>query len=234
MTPHFLLFRRRASGGGLDPQTKALLHFDGANGSTTFTDEAGAAWTTTTGTPIISTAQSKFGGASLSLNGSSGIAAADDPKWDIGTDAFTIEAWIYPTAVAGGTFPMIFARQATSGMALQLRLNGGRQLQLVTRGAAEIAAQTNSSSGAVALNTWTHVAASRSGSVIRLFIGGNLEATDTRTPQDLSGSDPVSIGGTFIGGSWGNHFTGYIDEFRLTIGLARYTSSFTPSGPFTS
>ena len=81
-----------------DPSlTLALLHFDGANNSTVFTDNSPFNQTVAvvTGTPKISTAMSRFGGSSLYLDGSSSIKIPNNANLNLGTGAFTIEFWFY-------------------------------------------------------------------------------------------------------------------------------------------
>jgi hypothetical protein len=73
-----------------------LVGFDGSDGSTTFTDESGAAHAlTAVGNVQVDTAQSKFGGASGLFDGAGdAITAADSAAWHFGTGDFTVEAWV--------------------------------------------------------------------------------------------------------------------------------------------
>ena len=74
-----------------DIYTKSLLHFNGADASTTFTDESGKAWTAS-GHAQIDTAQSVFGGASGLFDGTDDyIYAADSDDWNLGTLDFTVD-----------------------------------------------------------------------------------------------------------------------------------------------
>jgi len=89
----------------VDPSlTLALLHFDGANNSTVFTDSSPFNQTVAvvTGTPKISTAMSKFGGSSLYLDGSSSIKIPNNANLNLGTGAFTIEFWFYLLSLPSG------------------------------------------------------------------------------------------------------------------------------------
>jgi hypothetical protein len=93
------LTRYRTGGDPNFGSVVALLHFDGTNGSTTFTDQKGNTWTAVSGAKI-STAQSKFGGASLLLNGSSDYATVPNfAGLDFGSGNFTIEGWVRPANV---------------------------------------------------------------------------------------------------------------------------------------
>ena len=78
------------------------------------------------------------------------------------------------------------------------------------------------------INTWYHIAVSRSSNTLRAFINGNQltisTGSATNSVQYLQSGLPVLVG------KYGNgfNFTGYIDDLRLTNGYARYTSNFTP------
>ena len=98
----FPLALLNASSPPVDPAlTLVLLHFDGANNSTVFTDSSPFNQTVSvvTGTPKISTAMSKFGGSSLYLDGSSSIKIPNNANLNLGTGVFTIEFWFYLTSL---------------------------------------------------------------------------------------------------------------------------------------
>src|SRR3990167_5787652 len=81
--------------------TKLLLHMDGADASTTFTDEVGHVFTPA-GNAQIDTAQSKFGGASGLFDGTGDyITTPNSADFDPGTGSFTAEMWIRPAALTG-------------------------------------------------------------------------------------------------------------------------------------
>jgi hypothetical protein len=112
----------------------------------------------------------------------------------------------------------------------QLRVNGTASLYdtiNVYTGVTDL----NFAAGTFALNTWHHIAVSRSGSSIRAFANGT-QAGSTATNTDAfthnkAGNRPLRIGelndGTYLFG-----VNGYIDDIRITKGVARYTASFTP------
>ena len=111
-----------------DSYTKALLHFDGADASTTFTDESGKTWTPA-GTAQIDTAQSVFGGASGLFDGDSDyISTPTGSDFDFGSGNLTIDFWVRVSSTAelqpifclsgvyGSTYPdlCIYATSKTS------------------------------------------------------------------------------------------------------------------------
>lgn len=218
------------SGQEADPywsNVVALLHLDGANGSSTFTDQRGHTFSAI-GSATLSTAQSKFGGASLALNGTSqAIQAATSTDWEMGSGSFTIEAWVRP-AIAVVARMDIFERWATYGFGLNIESTG------FLRGYV-----TNTTSGSVLVGpgattvtngVWHHVALVRDGTTMRLFLDGVSQGTATFNGSIDSISETLSIGYDNGGSRW---FNGNIDEVRITKGVARYTANFTPpAAPF--
>ena len=101
----------------------ALLHLDGANGSATFTDQKGHTFTAG-GSATLSTAQQKFGSASLVLNGSTQyITSATSADWEMGSGDFTIEMWVRP-AIAVVTRMELYERWLTNGLGIQIMETG--------------------------------------------------------------------------------------------------------------
>ena len=79
--------------------------------------------------------------------------------------------------------------------------------------------------GTVSASTWTHIAVVRSGSTITLYKNGTASGTQT-SGQAFTTAGLLRIGGGIVGN--GNDFNGYIDDLRITKGIARYTTTFTP------
>ena len=182
----------------------------------------------TVGNAQISTAVVKYGTGSMYFDGTSDLifipySAIIDLK-----STYTIEAWIYPLTTSG--FRPIFNIQTnnvgTFGM-LQLAQNGS-QVLVETRPTTG-GAVTSISGGTLITNTWFHVAASVSGGSARLFLNGT-QVGSTTTFSDYSFT-PVGAG---VGANANGYlsstevFNGYIDDLRVTRGIARYTANFTP------
>jgi len=136
--------------------------------------------------------------------------------FSFGTGDFTVEAWVF---VTGTSFCEIFTTTNTTPTSTSIRL-------LVTNAQKlQYSDQTNTvvSTGTISLNTWTHVAVSRSGTSVKLFINGTQDGSTTSS-NNLTNQ----IG--YIGRTWdGIIFTGYISNLRVTKGGALYTGTFTPS-----
>lgn len=201
-----------------------LLHGNGANNSTTFTDSGPDARTVTRNgaNVVISTTQSKYGGASIRLPGGSGdyLTAASNADFDFGAGDFTIEFWAYATK----SQPLDFLNFISGGTTRLLVYINGNELSFwdTSAGVNTQVAYSWPSSGA----SWVHFAFCRSGTSLRMFANGVLLTTGTYSASTPSGCD-VHIGRTWTGGA-GREFGGYIDDLRITKGVARYTAAFTP------
>jgi len=213
-----------AAAGPADPNfanVSLLLHGDGTNGSTTFTDSSSYNHTVTAnGNAQISTTQSKFGGASMYFDGGGDRLTVSDSSFTFGTGEFTIEFWVYILSAADGE---AIASCGSGDGSWQLRFrnrNGTIDLKI---------GSSTSVTSTISLNTWHHFAITRdSSNTARMFLNGTIDDSATLN-TNLDQSD-LRIG---VNRSGANYFHGYIDDFRITKGVARYTANFTPpTAPF--
>lgn len=208
----------------------ALLHFDGANNSTTFTDQTGKTWTRNN-SPIISTSQSVFGGASGRFNGGGSLEYIKTPSatdWLFGSGDFTLEGRTYFSSISGNRG--FFAKEDSSGYSPWLLYRAAADFRFYatsTTGSFDIS--NAKSFGTVSALTWYAWAVTRSGSNWNMYLNGTRVQTFTSSASVMSTSDQVKIGGYFDSG--GTSFDGFIDEVRVTKGVARYTgASYTLAG----
>lgn len=201
-----------------------LLNMNGDNSSNIFTDSSPKGRSPTiTGTPTISTTQSKFGGASGDFTAGTGyLDYGTSTDWAFGTGDFTVECWVYITAMPSGYYYSPIGNWVSNtGWCLFIRPSG----TLDWHGDTTV---FTSASGALTTNTWYHIAYSRQGSTGRLFIDGTQVATGTDT-TNLSLDIALRVGSN---GTSTDTYKGYIDDVRITKGIARYTGAFTkPEGP---
>ena len=144
----------------------------------------------------------------------------------MGTGDFTIEGWIYPTTSSG--YRTIFGAYIgnTDSYALGLRPNNRLLWQSYSPGSPDVADL------AVPINTWTHVAWVKSGTICFLFINGILKDTTTGVTNTMNGKSEPAVGATLYTAFDGDFFTGYISNLRTVKGLAVYTGNFVvPDGP---
>jgi hypothetical protein len=174
---------------------------------------------TSHGNAQLNTTTKKYGTASLALDGTGDYATLiSSVDFAYGAGDFTIEMWIYRTAGAGGHILFDQRTAAPTNYAPALVVNASYLLQYNDGAANVITGAT-----VVAINTWYHVAVSRSGTSTKLFLNGVQEGstyTDTRNYIQT----PFTIGARFDGTlAW----HGYIDDFRVIKGVALYTGTFT-------
>lgn len=220
---------------GNDTYTKVLLHMDGADAATTFTDSnaGGSAHTwTASGNAQIDTAQSKFGGASGLFDGTGDyIRTPDHADFALGSDDFTIDFWFNCTATTGSIEQLTgqcdsSATNASASFVMQ------RTAANIIRAYVSVGSTIFEVNGTTQftnlLNTgWHHVAFVRTGDTLRLFIDGIQEGSDTTVTGSVNdSSNQLAVGAA--GEVTTNPWTGWIDEFRLSAGVARWTASFTP------
>ena len=202
--------------------TALLLNFNGEDESTTFTDSSPNGFSVTAnGDAAISTAESKFGGASLLLDGSSSASVADDEVNQFGSGDFTIEMWVYPAADEGMT---LAAKWDTNGDQSWFFGAGDANYGFYVGGLGLVIPWDEWPQ----INEWIHVAVVRQGGNLRLFVDGvqegqtyNIGTTELPTAVGV----PLTVGDD-TGANPG--FEGYIDDFRILKGRALYTSNFTP------
>lgn len=203
------------------------LPFDGIDGSTDIVDVCASPKTVTAyGNARISTAQSKFGGASAYFDGAGdylNVPINDDFRF--GTGDFTIECWVYLNSIS-------VAHQLFDGCGVGG--DGGRFAAFAwyidTNATLKVFANATNiiaTSATVPAATWTHVACVRASGVMSLYIGGIQSASVAYTSDNTVGGCSI---GAYVNGGMGNWFNGYIDDYRITKGFARYTSNFAPPG----
>jgi hypothetical protein len=196
-----------------------LLHFDGTNGSTTITDNSKNNFTVTAANgAVISTAQSKFGGASVFFDGTNDyVSIPNNAEFNFTSGTFTVELWAYFSSVSGQRVLVTNYQDVTNGWVLQL-LNGVVNVNLSGNGQDIIGTTT------ISTDTWYHIAVSGTAGSYKLFLNGVQEGSTYTGGTTLTSTSALTIGQIVSSG----YFVGYIDELRITKGVARYTGNFTP------
>lgn len=204
---------------------KLLLHFNGADLSTTFTDSSASPLTfTATADAKLTTTSPIMGTASLALDGTLDeiTAPAMAAKLQLGTGDFCIEGWANLTTL--GSIRMLVLLGSTAGNnAVGVRFNASNRLELLEIGGAGF----DLGLPAISVATNTHWAVYRISGQVYGALGGVVLANHyaRSTNYCLSAAEPVEIG--CYSGSWA--FVGKLDDIRITVGNARYgATNFTP------
>lgn len=209
-----------------DTATKLLVHFDGSNASTVFTDKSGNGHVITgSGNAQITTTQFVFGSASLLLDGTGDyVQTPASADFNLGSGDFEIDFRIRFVAIA--TSVRLCGSWTTGSRSFLLSLlSSGTVLDFRSSVDGTNVVTTNTFSWTPILNTWYHVLVSRSNGIIRAFIDGTKIGTDQANADNFFEST-----GTFeIGAGAGlSPVNGQIDEFRVSKGTARWFSNFDP------
>lgn len=191
-----------------------LLHMDGSGA--TFTDSSGSPQTiTATENVTQSTVQSKWGGKSARFDGAGDyLETGSSSANTFGTGDFTIEFWVFANSIGNNTCLVdqqngLLIRQASTNM-----------LSLYSR-VGEVF--FNSANNVLTTGVWQHIAVSRSGTTLSAYVDGQRVATGTLS-ANLSGT-AFRIGAFIDNANSGFVLNGFIDDLRVTKGVARYTGS---------
>ena len=189
------------------------LKMDGANGSTTFTDSSpNALAVTAVGNAQISTTQSRYNGSAGYFDGVGDYLSATSTQLDFSTGDFTIEFWFYASSTSGTQ--MLFESGTGVPNDLQILIYNGT----VSFG---VGGGSNTVSLSVSGLQWNHIACVKSGTSLFFFLNGSVSSSTTQT---INSKTAVYIGSRSNGSI---SFNGYIDNLKITKGVARYTSAFT-------
>jgi hypothetical protein len=172
----------------------------------------------------LSTAVSKFGGSSMSFDGTGDyLTSPFNPSFNLGAGNFTIEFWVNTTStVAYATALRLGDTWTTGSWALYLNDSNGNGYPSWW---AQVPYTLSTSGASINDGSWHHIALVRNGSSFVMYIDGTSRGTLTNS---------ASVGDTttklWIGRDSSNvrEWAGYIDDLRITKGYARYTSNFTP------
>lgn len=211
-----------------------LLHMNGSNNSTTFTDSStnGLA-VTANGNAKIGTAQSKWGGSSCVLDGSgSYLTIPHTGVLNLSSGDFTIELWAYHVSrPSSGNVQQMLDKDgvyAVSYPSYQIQVTSdGTVNTLLGNGNGTATTFTSYTHGVMALSTWTYIATVKSGNTISTYMNNTLAASGTQGVTMVDGGKSLYVS-RYSGGS--SDFNGYLQDIRITKGVARVIQS--PVAPF--
>jgi hypothetical protein len=222
-------------GGGTttDPNyanVSLLLHMDGSDGSTTFTDNSPSPRTmTANGNAQIDTTQFKFGGASGLFDGAGDyLSTPSNAVFNMGSGSFTIEGWIRFSSA--GTRGVIAAQINSAGANSSISFWVERTAADKVRGFCVAGSSVFGDivgSTTMSTDTWHHFAYVRDGNDFDIYLDGISDAT-TVVGASAVNSSANALGVGRAGEFDGIYLNGWLDDLRITKGVARYTANFTP------
>ena len=215
--------------------TKLLSHFNGADNAVAYTDPVAGAYTFIDGAKL-STGQKKFGTASLNITADGRITIPDSASWTFGSGNFTIDFWFRPTSF-GEASNHLCAQCDTLATASKRQSNitcvvTTKKLRFYFWDNAANLLTSSDSTVVFAVDTWYHIAVVRNGNTITGYINGVPQCTLDVTGKTLQDSPEK-----FVVGNLGEYVSantyarGYIDEFRISKGIARWIADFSASLP---
>lgn len=208
-----------------DTDTSLMLHMNGIDTSTTFTDSSTVNPKTATanGDAQIDTSQFKFGGASGLFDGTGDyLSIPDDNDFDLGTGDFTVDFWVRFSGAL--TNKKLYEHGGGAG-GMSIRTDATPDLMV------NLAAGAYTFAWNPSANIWFHVALTRNGTNLRAFIDG-VQAGITETSNDNVTNAAIVTLAADNGGAAA--FPGWLEEFRLVKGTAVWTANFTsPSSEYT-
>lgn len=202
--------------------TSLLLNFTNA----AIIDNTGKNVLETVGNAQIDTGTKKFGTGSLEFDGTGDwLLAPNTIDNQLGTGNFTIELWVYlATGDIGSNRGLISKGTASTGWSVSLNTTEKVVFSYTS--------STITSSGAITSNAWNHIAVVREGTgsnQTKIYINGTNDGTGT-VSTDFNQTNSLYVGANRTGG---DPMKGFIDDVRITKGIARYTANFTaPTAAF--
>ena len=182
-------------------------------------DKTGNNALTTAGNASTSTTQTKFADTAMYFGGSGDYVSIEySDTLSLGTGDFTIEGWVYPTAVSDNECIISHSPGSSTSGSYQLRFQSGK---LTFNWSASSNLQGSTVTTA---NQWYYVAVTRENSVLKIWLNGSLENTNTNMSHDFNLTDDIRLG---VNRNVSSYFNGYIENFQVLKGVAKYTANFT-------
>ena len=214
--------------GGDDDYTKLLIHADGSNGSTSFHDECkNPVSGRTIASPglTVSTSQYKFGTGSAYFPGSGNYFALNDNEdWNFSGGLWTFDAWIRVSDLSGER--TIFSQRTDADNNMKGAVSTNGSLIFVVKKNGSVVINLASNAGAIVPNNWYHVAFVENNDNYNIYLNGTLASSTNSSTRMDNYTGYFVIGYNDVGNT--NPFSGYMDEIRVSKGVARWTdTSFT-------
>jgi hypothetical protein len=200
----------------------AMFNFDGIDGDTTTSglDASNKNLTLSYSSgDQLSNTQKKFGATSLYVADNVTISTSDG--FDMGTGDFTTEAWYYFTSFSS-SFGIWDQWTGSSSGNSQVWMSSGSAgtMKWYYNGSSILSSSTTLSTG-----QWYHIVLTRHGGTLKFYINGTVDSSTQSFTGDYGKSGTVYLGDQHAGGGGAPLY--YVDDLRVTKGLARYTGNFT-------
>jgi hypothetical protein len=212
----------------IDAQTALLLHLNGAEGSKTFTDGASPPHAVTgTGDAHVTTSVSKFGGASCAFDGRGDHLSVSSADFQFGTGDYTVDCWARFDSITGQQVALFsigngYVNGADASKGIILSYYAPSNLFYIYH-----TGRYYTVPWTPVTNVWYHLALERQNGQLKLFVDGRQVGNTFAESGDVRPSAATWIGDV-NNATYDWAFDGWIDEFRISKGVARYAQNFTP------
>ena len=195
--------------------TQLLLNFN----NSAIADAVGGNNIETVGSAQASTAVVKYGPQSMKFNGTTDTVNTNvnTAVFDLSTSDWTVEYWANPTSFSTGNNVHVYIGNSAGDKLVIATIGTPGALDYLLNATVVIAAGSVLTAG-----VWAHIALVKSGATTTLYVNGVSKGTTASVPTSSAKSLVV---GADAGGA---PFAGYIEDLRITKGVARYVSKFTP------
>lgn len=186
-------------------------------------DNSGMSNLETVGNAQIDTSVVKYGTSSMYFDGSGDyLDSPTSAGFGFGTGNYTVEFWIYLNSLPGSKYTVIDFRASAGATPHTIYVTSSGYFGFFN-GSADV----TSSSQQITARGWYHVAYSRGSGVLNIYVSG-VSAYSAANTIDYGSSKRIRIGGSIDGSAGSEALNGYIDDLRITKGVARYVNNFTP------
>jgi hypothetical protein len=232
-----LFYNADSAIGGVDEYTRLMLHMDGVDNGTVFTDDSASNHSVYRYNAVTKTAIKKLGTASGYFDGTGDyldITGVGD--FNFGSDDFTIDFWVNTTHTLNGSTIVNVFDSPSNRRSWVFTINvGGKGAFFVSyNGISTIGIYSDAG---INDGAWHHCAIIRNGSELAMYIDGikQIDVADVSTNSIYYNvNTPLTLGRRSNSSNNPYYFNGYIDELRISNGIARWTTDFTPEiGPYT-
>jgi hypothetical protein len=200
---------------------RAIVILNGTNAA--ITDGVGKNVLETVGNARVINGVKKYGAGAMYFDGTGDrLIVPSSTDFDFGTGNFTIEMWVNITDVAS-TWEAIISRAYGVAGGWRLYKNQNNNQLRWYHNTTSIVLTTGST---LANDTWSHIAVVRNSGTLTIYIDGVNRGSAADTNNYNPGVYALEIGEGVVSSAF--PYQGYIDDLRITKGVARYTANFTP------
>ena len=182
----------------------------------------------TVGSAQVSTSVKKYGTGSLSFNGTTDYLTGQlNTVNNFGSGNFTVEGWIYPNSVSTNQWIYTTENNASYSFVVYISSSGKLSTRLSSTGSS--ITTTINGTTTLATGTWYYAAIVRNGTTVTIYLNGTSDGSGTFSGAVYPTGNNFGIGaGVQYPSTTVLFYNGYIDDLRITNGVARYTTTFTP------